>query len=94
MSYMSNVLPCMYSFILSGHFFFLHSYFESQDMAELLLHFEETETVTYDDTWVIVQLSRAACLSNTYSQVLRCEGPQASQVSPGGGAVELLNLLY
>lgn len=48
----------------------------------------------YDETWVTVRLSGAACFSNTYSQVLRCEGPQAGQVSPGGGAVELLNLLY
>lgn len=33
-------------------------------------------------------------VSDTYSQILRREGPQASQVSPGGGVVELLNLLY
>lgn len=38
--------------------------------------------------------SWAPCLSNTYSQVLWRERPQASQVSPGGGIVELLNLLH
>lgn len=32
--------------------------------------------------------------SSTYSQILRCEGPQAGQVSPGGGVVELLDLLH
>lgn len=32
--------------------------------------------------------------SETYSQILWWEGPQASQVSPGGGVVELLNLLH
>lgn len=67
---------------------------KSQHMAKLRMHFAETKPVSYDNTWVTVQLSRVACLSKTYSQVLRCEGPQASQVSPGGGAVELLNLLY
>lgn len=33
-------------------------------------------------------------MSETYSQILWREGPQASQVSPGGGVVELLNLLH
>lgn len=33
-------------------------------------------------------------VSDTYSQILWREGPQAGQVSPGGGIVELLNLLY
>lgn len=36
---------------------------------------------------------RAACLINTHCQVLWCESTQAGQVSPGGGVVELLNLL-
>lgn len=50
--------------------------------------------VPYKTTCVTEQYSWPVCLSNTYSQVLRCEGPKASQVSPGGGVVELLNLLY
>lgn len=54
----------------------------------------EPHGVPYDDVQVIVELCVVLRLNSTYRQVLWREGPQAGQVSPGGGAIKLLNLLY
>lgn len=45
-------------------------------------------------TYEYLSITVGFCMCNTYSQVLWCECPKASQISPGGGVVELLDLLY